>query len=302
MTSWQGLDFQKYCMMLLQKRYSVVSPHNLQIVPDAHQGDLGLEAFTHDGHAYQCYAAQEPLSVKDCYEKQRNKLTRDLNKLKKKSVDITALLGNVTLEKYVFMVHRHDSKSLITHANEKAAEVVSWGLPFISNGFSIVIETLDSYAAEQHTIHAVPSPLIEAVPLVDGERDAWTAENATLLDTAIKKLDRITSSAGTRDSVVDALLTQYLEGDNSLERLKSTSPDAYQAVLRSKSHKETLLVLEHPPSAIDTQATLSKIADELAEDLREVANLDKAMAQKLAWAAAADWLMRCPLDFGVHSE
>lgn len=285
-------------MMLLQKRYAAVSPHALQIVPDAHQGDLGLEAYSHDGHAYQCYAAQEPLSIKDCYEKQRDKLTRDLNKLKNKSSEVRALLGAVSIKKYVFMVHRHDSKSLIAHANEKALEVAGWGLPFISEPFSIVVETLDSYAVEQHAIHAVPAPLIESIPVEEGEATAWAVENATLLDTAVVKLDRIISRPSVRDTVLSALLTQYLEGDNSLERLKSKSPDAYRAVLRSRMHKENMLVLEHPPSISDSHATLKQIADELAEDLRTVANLDKEMAEKFAWAAAADWLMRCPLDFG----
>jgi len=285
--------------MLLQKRYSVVNPHALQLVPDAHSGDLGLEAFSHDGHAYQCYAAQEPLSTKDRFKKQRDKLTRDLNKLKNKSSDVQALLGQVVIEKYVFLVHRHDSKNLITHANTKAKEVASWGLPFISQDFYIVVETLDNYAVEQQSLHVVPVPLIEASPVEEESAAAWAEENASLMDTASAKLERIISSVPTRELVLSSLLTQYLEGDNSLEKLKATSPDAYQAVLRSRSHKESLLILEHPPTESNVHTDLSKIADELAANLATDANLDRSIAEKLAWAAVADWLMRCPLDFGV---
>ena len=59
---WHGRDWEEYCISLLQKRYSAKNTHALQLVPARHQGDLGLEAFSHDGFGYQCYAAEEPLS------------------------------------------------------------------------------------------------------------------------------------------------------------------------------------------------------------------------------------------------
>jgi hypothetical protein len=144
-------------MLLLQKRYTAHNPHALQLVPDRTHGDLGLEAFSHDGSAYQCYAAEEPTGA--CYEKQRDKLTRDLGKLQSNSAQLKVMLGTVKFRTYVFMVHRSDDRLLIDHASTKTAEVLGWALDFIDPSFSIVVETLDSHIAEQKLIHALPAQL-----------------------------------------------------------------------------------------------------------------------------------------------
>lgn len=290
-------------MLLLQQRYSVMQPHSLQQVPDAHQGDLGLEAFSHSGNAYQCYAAKEPLSIAACFEKQRDKLTRDLGKLKSKCTEIYAMLGTVQIHTYVFLVHRHDSRYLITHAQVKAAEVLAWDLPFIHPSFSIVIETLKDYALEQERVHSIPAPLVEVDPVQPQTKGAWVTENALLVETAESKLTAIIPSKIARAKTVDSLLGQYLEGENALEKLRTSSPDAYRTAIRTRSNKENLLVLEHPPTDASARADLVTVAHELRDEL-ESANtlLGRAMAEKLAWAAVCDWLMRCPLDFGQPNE
>ena len=120
---WEGRDWQEYCMKLLRARYS---DHTLQEIPDAHSGDLGLEAFTHDGVVFQCYAVQEPLTTKLRYERQRDKLTEDLNKLKRNKDALVDLFGSVKIQRYVLMVPRTNSRSLVAHAQTKAAEVRGW--------------------------------------------------------------------------------------------------------------------------------------------------------------------------------
>ena len=89
---WEGREWQDYCLMLLHKRYA---DHSLQEVPDRHLGDLGIEAFSLDGCAFQCYAALEPLSTQNLYEAQRDKLTGDLNKLEKNKVELKKILGGL---------------------------------------------------------------------------------------------------------------------------------------------------------------------------------------------------------------
>ena len=298
-SAWTGREFQEYCILLLGRRWSVASPHSFQKVPDRHQGDLGLEAFCLEGYAYQCYAAEEPLSAKDCYEKQRDKLTADLNKLRNKQDDVADLLGMTKIHRYVFLVHRHDSRHLISFANQKAQEVMGWGLPFIAPEFSIVIETVADYAIEQERVHAIPRPLIEVVPVAPAETAAWAAQNDDLRLTARDKLLKLTSSTATVETVLDALIDQYLSGENALEKMRTTAPDVYGAALAKKAHQEGLLVLKYPTSTTNTQETLTQIADQVAAELQaENPLIDSSMAQTLAWSSVADWLMRCPLGFG----
>lgn len=295
---WHGREWQDFCMLLLQKRYASQNSHSLQLVPDRHKGDLGIEAFSHDGVAYQCYAADEPLTVGQCYEKQRNKLTTDLGKLLTKKQDLGTMLGGVVLKRYVFMVHRHDSRLLVAHASTKASEVSGWGLSFIDDSFSIVIETDADYAPERADLFMIPTPIVESPPPDPSAVSDWQTANYNLRETAAEKLEVIISSAATRGLVLDSLVGQYLQGENALERLRSIVPDVHAGILASRSQREALLVLEYPPDLSYSSASLGKIAREFAAVLRaDYKVLSEQLATTLAWAAVADWLMRCPLDF-----
>ena len=290
-------------MSLLQKRYATQNAHALQLVPDQHQGDLGLEAFSHNGYAYQCYAAEEPLSTAQLYDKQRDKLTTDLGKLRDRSREVSSLLGPVIIHRYVFMVHRNASRHLIAHGHSKADDVRSWNLPFVHDSFSIVIETAADYAVEREAIHALPSPVIEAEDLTEDFTRTWQGSNPTLQGRALGKLSRVTGNSETQNAVLDALTQQYLIGENALERLKEITPETHRAILRARAHRERLLVLEHPASQNRSHETLSVIAGKLTETLsRDFPTLSTQMAEVFAWATVADWLMRCPLDFGAIND
>lgn len=296
--SWHGRDWQEYCILLLQKRFAATSPHNLQLVPDRHKGDLRIEAFSLDGAAYQCYAAEEPLTVEGCYQKQRDKLTTDLGKLSTYKKEMAEMLGTVSLQRYVFLVHRHDSRLLINHASKKAVEVVDWGLSFIDPGFRIVVETDDDYGVEREAIHALPAPLLEPEDISDDDRESWAAGNKDLRQTAYSKLQKIHTSSGTIDGVVETLTKQYLKGENTLERLRAISPEVHRGIIAARAQREELLALEYPPGFNDTQGKMVEISKEFAKSLlNDYPVLSDSMASMLAWSAVADWLMRCPLDF-----
>lgn len=297
---WLGREWQDYCLLLLSRRYALRNAHALQRVPDRDRGDLGLEAFSHDGCAFQCYAAEEPLSTSQRYEKQRDKLTRDLAKLRDRQAEVSLMLGNIILHRYIFMVHKFDSKELIKHAHAQAAKVVSWELPFIAAHFSIVIETDDDYAAERAEIHAIPQPLVEPAVVDHCEQGAWQQANLSLLDTARAKLGSVISSASVVDNVLDTLSRKYLEGENSLERLRSIQPEVHSRLRMAKSRKEDLLVLEYTGQAAQDHGLLAQIASEFAASLKDQnPTLTLEATETFAWAAVADWLMRCPLDFEV---
>ncbi|UCR89932.1 hypothetical protein [Mycetocola spongiae] len=295
---WNGREWQDYCVLLLQKRYAMLNAHSLQLVPDRHQGDLGIEAFAHDGIAYQCYAAEEPLSVNERYEKQRGKLTADLGKLLSNQALLATMLGSISIHRYVFIVHRHDSRKLIAHAATKAAEVRGWGLSFISDEFSIVVETADDYAVERTAIHAIPAPLIQTPVIAGGVKDEWSAQNQDLRSTARRKLSKVTSSSSKRERVLESLTSQYLQGENTLDRLRAVVPEVHRGILSTKAHREDLLVLEYLTGQDTSQAKLAEIAKDFSVLLREdYPVLTEQIATTLAWSAVADWLMRCPLDF-----
>ncbi|WP_133053066.1 hypothetical protein [Mycolicibacter minnesotensis] len=273
-------------------------------MPDRDRGDLGVEAFTHDGVAFQCYAAEEPLDVKELYEKQRSKLTSDLNKLNRatKRQELIALFNGVKIHTYVFMVPRHESKELVKHAQAKALEVRGWNLPFIADDFAITVETDENYDCERDQIWSIPRPLIDDRPIGGVEIAKWQEQNNPLFLDAERKLRDLGLVGESLSAALRTLLSGYLKGENMLTSLRSSFPDGWQAVERVKSMKEDLLALEYPPGAAETLGDVKLIAEELAKEICMAApTVDQQSARALAWSAVADWVFRCPLDF-VGSE
>ena len=58
---WDGEEWEQRVQLYLKRRYG---PGEYVHLPAKHLGDFGIEGFSRDGLAYQCYAAQEPLSTK----------------------------------------------------------------------------------------------------------------------------------------------------------------------------------------------------------------------------------------------
>lgn len=293
--TWEGREWQNYCLMLLHKRYA---DHSLQEVPDRHLGDLGIEAFSLDGCAFQCYAALEPLATQDLYESQRGKLTDDLNKLLKNKVELKKIFGDLKISRYVFMVHRLDSRFLLEHAVNKASDVLAWDLDFIAEDFKIVVVTDDHYPVEREAIVAIPAPLVNPDPITDDGLVSWAGDNSSLLDDAARKFGKLGLTGDGLASALDSLAYQYLDGENALQKLRERYPDHWTAAQGCKSRKEKRLPLEFPASANTSMQVVAAVADALAEEIaRDAPSISGAIAETIAWASVADWIMRCPLDF-----
>jgi len=292
---WDGRQWQDYCLQLLRVRHA---NHQLQEVPDRHKGDLGIEAFTHDGTLYQCYAAQEPLSVQDRYEKQRDKLTEDIGKLKSNEQELVRLLGQVRITRYVFLVPRHDSRQLIAHAQTKAAEVRDSGLAFIGGAFTITVETADAYSAERDQVFSIPDPLLRFQPASPEDATAWGLDHPDLFEDARKKLVGVGMTGNGLTRYLDTLVSAFLSGENALETLRSKFPDSWEAVRRTVSGRERTLALDYPAGSAEAPGDVTEIATSLAELIRQAAPpLPAEVAHALAWSTVADWILRCPLDF-----
>jgi hypothetical protein len=281
--------------MLLHKRYG---DHSLQEVPDRHGGDLGIEAYSLDGCAFQCYAALEPLSTNDLYESQRTKLTADLNKLYKNKVELKRILRDLRIGKYVFMVHRNDSRHLLAHASNKATEVLGWELDFIAPDFRIMVVTDNDYPVEREAIVAIPQPIILVDGVTEDHKSSWANANFPLLDGATRKLRAVGLEGEALAAALDTLILEFLTGENALQRLRERYPDHWEAAQACKSRRERRLALEFPASANASMKVVVEVVDALRLDLaRDAPSMSGLIAETVSWGVVADWIMRCPLDF-----
>src|SRR5437870_4059980 len=147
-----GEDWQQYVFSLLVLKYGF----DVVMVPDDHQGDFGLEAFSHDGCAYQCYAPQQLLRIAELYKEQRSKITADLRKFVENRKDLIILLGPTKIHKWILVVPEHRSAKLTQHCQEKAKHIreLAEPLPYVAEDFAVMVVTDDYFPVEVHTLLA----------------------------------------------------------------------------------------------------------------------------------------------------
>ncbi|WP_406092973.1 hypothetical protein [Kitasatospora purpeofusca] len=292
--TWLGEDWEAWCMLLIRRRYGA---EQVQVVPAKHKGDLGIEAFTYDGCAFQCYAAQEPIPVAERYEKQRDKLTRDLAKLERKQLEFLKLLGEVKIKRYMLMVPFFDSHELVQHASSKAVEYRKKNLPHLDSDFQVVIVDEDAYSDERAELIGRQNRLVDVPERTSSDVQAWKEANERAVESADRKLRSIISEDPRRLSVLESLIMQYIKSENALDGLRQRYPDNWEIATRYRNHKEQLLVLQYPVGSMNV-TVLAEIAKEIQEELKaEIPAMDSVLCATVAWASIADWIMRCPLSF-----
>ncbi|TQS07419.1 hypothetical protein [Microbispora hainanensis] len=237
------------------------------------------------------------MPVKDRYEKQRDKLTRDLAKLEDRQEKFLRLLGHVRIKTYVFFVPFFDSYELIQHASDKTQEYRDKHLPHLDPDFHIVVLDEDAYADTREQVLQQPRALIDVEISSPEQVRAWIEANEELVATADTKLRDLVADEPRRLKVIEGLIGQYVNGENALERMRSKYPENWEFTSRYRNHKEQLLVLEYPSDSVEF-GNLAQIAKEIDAELgRDVPALDGRLRTVIAWASIADWLMRCPLSF-----
>lgn len=291
-----GEEWQRWANQLLTCHYG---PTEYQKVPDNDKGDAGIEGFTiSEGHAYQAYGCEEPLSTTERYAKQREKMTTDISKFIKNHAALQKILGTVRITRWALIVPYYDSKEILSHAAKKTAEVIDEKLPYVADKFRVVVcQEEDFYVARDQLIRAGAKTLeIQAGAATSVA--SWIASNDSLaatLDTKLRKLPTLRNDEERR-GFHDAVLRWYLEGQQILEALR-TYPEVYEKTLKAKSHRENFLVMATVSGSSPQEILTSSIQD-LRQTLKnEVSELHSFSADKLAHEAVADWLLRCPLDF-----
>lgn len=290
--------FQEQFWGLLRRRYR---PEELFELPATLGGDYGIEGYSTDGIAYQCYADRDSPTLRNRTDKQKQKLSRDLRKIKTNSLKIEAVLGGVVLEHYFLIVPSYHSADLVAYAVDQSAIVRGWGMRFVAAGFSVHIKTLQDYPAElaaalrdDAAMARVPHPSVgeEDVSLFPAEQpELVTALDAKLLDL---QPDGVASGSVTlRDFFVKAFLAK----EHVMSALEEW-PQVWDSVERRRQSRQESLELEsHLSSEPANSRVLALRADYQADLSTNVGGLSDTDAQIIALGQVAEWLMRCPLRF-----
>jgi len=82
-----GDEWQELVVQLLFMRYGA----NLVEVPDQHKGDSGIEAFSTDGCAFQCYSPEGQAAFAETAQKHKKKITKDLKKFRVNHIELARI-------------------------------------------------------------------------------------------------------------------------------------------------------------------------------------------------------------------
>jgi hypothetical protein len=270
-----------------------------QRVPDNLRGDLGIEGFSRDGCAYQCYVAETGLTATQLYERQRDKITVDLGKLLRNALRLQAILGGLRIGRWVFLVPKFEGHELLRHGADKSAEIRGHGLNCITDDFQVVVSDDSRFAPEKAQLaHSAGYQLpLDLRPARDEDIAAWTAGQSQLLDNLERKLQTIWAEAGLRAAFRRVVVQRYLELQSLDLALSQEYSQIWLRLNRLRTAREATLAGD---LLINTNAPVDLIR-QLVENYAARVDGDfphlSLQSRVIAWGVVATWLLECALDF-----
>lgn len=299
---WKANDWEDHCQLLLKKRYTS-PPGSYQHIPATTHGDCGLEGYAIDGTGYQCYAAQEWADSKQLYEKQRNKITRDIGTFIAKEDELVKILGTIKISLWNFVVPYWNNKDLLKHAKTKEAMVKPLKLNHVGRDFRIAILTEEDFATEVQLLAHLNLYQFDvaAPPVPAADLASWVADKGKL--ELVANLSRKAALIGAGKSeekkrkFQTRIVGHYISGNILLGRLLQEQPETYGRVIEYKVSRESNLETETYTTTKVPAEFLEATLQQYRSELIGVPGISPRVAESLAHEAVADWLLRCPMDF-----
>lgn len=298
-TSWDPDDWERYALSLLRQRHGAA----LIPVPDKSGGDGGLDAYTLDGIAYQCYAPEgEPLTTKARYAAQRGKVTSDLKKLSDHPDRLRELLGSTVLVQWILVTPKHESANLVAHCATKSEQVLAHKLDFIAPQFRVSVQDLNDLELEHRILQAhriLPGGLQKASDLPDLDVSGVPFADATSpnIETMDKKLATVIPAKQRRDIYRAELLRAQIAGDDQLARFEDHLPDVAAELRQAIASAKRKVVMEQALEPFN-RTHLGSVQDDVATRVTGIVpQLDIEAADYLAQSAVAQWLQECSMKF-----
>lgn len=291
-----GQEWEDYIVELLAIKYG----EKLQLIPATNKGDYGLDAFTMDGNAFQCYAAKEPLPNKTLYEKQRNKMTKDIKKFIDNKHELSKVFCNLKISNWFLVVPRWEFKELLEHAGLKTEEILNLNLPYVDNNFKVGVITDTSFPKEKDVFYLSNTDKIK-VPFSNpnsSEITEWKKNQSDLVANCTRKLKNLNYNDEECEKKCEMFAKYFIKGQNSLNNLLNKYPSVYKTVMDIKNNKEDYLDAERM-----TATLMNKNGGEIITETRDTyksevlkIGLPADTAEILSYEAISDWIFRCPLE------
>lgn len=303
--SFNGAQWESMCQIIFKRKYMSVSYITIKASP----GDFGLEGFTRDGSAFQCYCPDFNLDARSLYEKQRDKITTDLKKLSDYENELVKLLGGTKIKKWILVTPRIGHLDLTIHCNKKRDEVKSWNLSIIDPDFDVLVYEIEDYAHEIGEYFSSTRQRFAIAPSVEDTSDEkvieWQNSSIDLIKNANEKNTvRISSLTNPGDlnkkvnDLTDLTARSYLNGESILRVWQSSQPENHQRFMELMASVESELREQCLLNEVDPNSFITKITTYMESKIKSAFPfLDESTVVRLKQYAVSAWLFRCPLYF-----
>jgi hypothetical protein len=301
--TFDGNKWESVSQLCFKNNFREESYQEIKATP----GDYGIEGFTRTGKVFQCYCPNEHYSTNGLYENHRDKITKDLKKLKTYEKQLEKILGTTRIKKWYFVTPIYAKNDIVQHCSQKKEEVKSWNLSIIDNNdFEVIFEDISFLHPFLNTAIENSKIKIDVIPETQIEyhdKLKWKDSKISLIENSQNKnAHRISSSSTNFDSNLDKLVDinvqNYLEGNNILIKWKEDYSLDYEnflnitSVIESEIEERCITNTKEPSELYEEFRVLLK--SELQNSFK---NLAPQMISKLTNWALADWIFRCPINF-----
>jgi hypothetical protein len=291
-----GHTWQDLCIRVLRAHHPAP---RLIVIPDDDGGDRGLEAFSTDGHAYQCYSPeQEPLATSARVVKQAGKMRDDVGKLIKNETDIARYIPpGVFIERWVLLVPYINSRKVHEAAAKQTVRLRDARLCFASANVIVSAHTLADYdTARLAVIRTQTSrlniPEVQAVSYGQISDDRIGAMRA--------KLDKVPQYANhvKRDQLITHLLQNHTTARGQRDWINDQLPELGAELDSRLNDLEQRLAMHYPLNHPEARTLFAQVLRDAESTVQEILNTGDNQSRTVATGQIAHWLMQCPLDFG----
>lgn len=276
-------------------------------VPSAYCGDCGIEGYVENGIVYQCYFPEQKYANDALYEHQRDKLTKDTNKLidLQYGEKLKKVLNGTIIKEWHFVVPEYKDRRILEHACVKQKEIQEKikkdikSYSYIDSDVKIKVMQANSYIEEvAKVIRAQNSKIKLRIDVPDvclGDCDVVKVDNIK------RKIRAISPNMNQQafDKLVNSFLDMYLKGVAMLNKLRVEMPsifnDLYDLINAYKNEVEikTSLILD----SADNNKVFQEIMKDFENELNKLGIFDGSTVLNLKNEIISSWLADCSLEF-----
>ncbi|WP_431808234.1 hypothetical protein [Lysinibacillus sphaericus] len=290
---------------------STYKEYDFMEVPAGHKGDCGIEGFTQNGIVIQCYCPDDRnLSKDDLYNHQRDKVTKDINKLIANK-DRLAEIGVSFIDKWIFIVPEYKDKRILQHLCDKEKLVSETkkndpsSYTYISDNFKCLIKVADDFINE--IVDLFNSTALGKkldLPLLTSYNANWRDIESEKVDNVKRKTLAINPMLINNDSLWDKLINNYMtlyaQGLEFMDDIGTNFPELRANILELKNlykfEVETKSMM-NPDSTLNNKIFI-ELQKEFTKQLEtNFSGLSPNTIMSLTHSTTAEWLADCPLEF-----